>query len=436
MSRLLRLLGLGICLGPGLAWPHPLQTEPVRHPQVAGFDGYYLTVDPDEILVRGGLLLIAELSCTACHAAPPGWQTRLAPHPGPRLEAVGSRFDEDTLWRMVRSPQHRKPGTLMPGLFSSAPGDAEKAEAITRYLAGLRATIPPMPAGNADRGRALYHTVGCVACHQPATDYLPAGVRSRADLEPLSTTSSPLALADVWELQALGRFLHDPLSDRPAGRMPSLRLTEQEAADVAAYLHIDRSAEKAAERAALQVTGQTAELGRQAFQDLRCANCHSTGQPMAPKPARPLRELNPGSEASCLSTTVTPGIPRFDFNGLQQRALGLGLIHVQASDPAPETASQRVGWQMLRLNCVACHDREHKGGPEDGRAAYFGPGAARFPPSLDGVGAKLSPEALRRVLHGDHSPTRANLSVRMPDFGKTHADKLVEALMTADKSEK
>jgi len=375
MSRLLRLLGLGVYLGAGLAWPHPSQTEPVRHPQIAGFDGYYLSVDPDEILVRGGLLLMAELSCTACHAPPPGWRTWLAPRPAPRLEAVGSRFDEDTLWRMVRSPQHRKPGTLMPGLLSSAPGDAEKAEAITRYLAGLRAAVPPMPAGNAARGRTLYHTVGCVACHQPATDYLPAGVTSLAALEPLSTTSSPLALADVWELQALGRFLHNPLSNRPAGRMPSLRLTEQEAADVAAYLHIDRSTEKATERAALQITGQTAELGRQAFQDLRCANCHSTGQPMVPKLARPLRELNPGSEASCLSATLTPGIPRFDFNGLQQRALGLGLTHIQASDPPPETAAQWLGWQMLRLNCVACHDRGTQGRARGSAGGLFWPGS-------------------------------------------------------------
>ena len=348
--------------------------------------------------MRGGLLLMAELSCTACHAPPPGWQPLLAPRPGPRLEAVGSRLDEDTLWRMIRSPQHRKPGTLMPGLLSSAPGDAEKAEAITRFLAGLQAPVPPMPEGNADRGRALYHTVGCVACHQPATDYLPAGVSSPAYLEPLSTTSSPLALADVWELQALGRFLHDPLSIREAGRMPSLRLTEQEAADVAAYLHIDRSEEKAAERAALQITGQTAELGRQAFQDLRCANCHSTGQPMQTKSARPLRELNPGSAASCLSVTATPGIPRFDFSEFQQRALVLGLTHVQASDPPLETAAQSLGWQMLRLNCVACHDRENKGGPEEGRVAYFGPGPDRFPPSLDGVGARLEPKALQRVL--------------------------------------
>lgn len=430
-----RCLGLCFyaCLWTGWALSHPLQTEPVRHPQVAGFDAYFLSLDPDETLVRGGLLLMAELSCTACHTAPQRWQSRLLPRPGPRLETVGSRFNEDTLWRMVRSPQHRKPGTLMPGLFGAAPGDAERVEALTRYLATLEGPVKPMPKGDVDRGRTLYHAVGCVACHQPATDFFPAGVASAAEAEPLSTTSSPLALADVWELQALGRFLLDPLTDRPAGRMPSLRLTEQEAADVAAYLHTDRTPEKAVERAALQISGQTAEMGRHAFQEMRCANCHSTGEAMTSKPARPLVELNLGKETSCLSAVAAPGIPRFDFSEVQQRALALALAHVQACEPAAESAGERIEWQLLRLNCVACHDRLHKGGPEDARAAYFGSGPDRFPPSLDGVGAKFAQDVLLQVLHGDYSPTRTGLSVRMPDFGRSHAQVLSEAFMTADK---
>lgn len=431
-----RVLAWAVFLSPTVAAAHPLQSEPVRHPQVAGFDGYYLTIDPNETLVHGGLLLMAELSCTACHLAPVKWQSRLAPRAGPRLDAVGSRFHEDTLWRMVRSPQHRKPGTLMPGLFTSAPEDAEKVEAITRYLSTLQGPVKLMPLGDADRGRLIYHTVGCVACHQPATDYLPAGTATVDDIERFSTTSSPLALADVWEPHALGRFLFDPHVDRPAGRMPSLRLTEQEAADVAAYLHMDRTLEKASERDALQISGQTPERGRQAFQDQRCANCHTTGTPNQPKLARPMADLNPDHEASCLSVVSTPGIPRFDFSELQRRALGLALIHVQAHDPAPESADRQIDWQMLRLNCVACHDRNHKGGPEDARVVYFGSTQDRFPPSLDHVGAKLSLDGLRQVLHGDYTPTRPHLSVRMPSFGQAHAERLSEAFSTADKPTK
>ena len=394
---------------------------------MAGFDAFYLTVDPDETLLRGGLLLMAEMNCAACHEVPSDWQAKLPSLLGPHLETVGSRFNPDTIWRMVRSPQHRKSGTLMPGLFSGAPGDGEMAEAITLYLASLQQAAKPMPVGNQDRGRSLYHTVGCVACHQPATDYLPAGISGLTELEPPSITSSPLALADVWEPDALGRFLLNPLHDRPSARMPSLRLTEQEAADIAAYLQIGRMPESAPERAVLKITGQTIALGRRAFQEHRCANCHRTGEPMSARPALPLRALKPENTAGCLSSAVVPGIPRFDFSELQLRALRLALTHVQGQAPELEQAEQRIDWQMLRLNCYACHDRRHKGGPEEARAVYFGAGAQRFPPSLDGIGSRLSPSALRDVLHGlPGSRKLPDLTVRMPDFGKERTEPLIQ----------
>jgi hypothetical protein len=416
------------------ALSHPLQTEPLRYPHIAAFDQNFLTVDPDETLVRGGLLLLAELSCTACHAAPPIWQHRLAPRPGPNLAAVGSRYDEDTLWLMVRSPQYRKRGTLMPGLFGSVEGDVDKVEAITRYLSTLRLPAKPLPLGDAVRGRLLYHTVGCVACHQPATDYLPLGAASAADLEPLSTASSPIALADAYEIAALGRFLLNPHKDRPAGRMPGQRLTEQEAADIAAYLHIGRTAEKAVERTVLQLPAQTSERGRELFIQQRCANCHLTDQSMPHRMAKPMLEVKLDGPASCVATSLAPGTPRFDLNELQLRALRLALHHVQQQAPAVAGPDARLDWQLLRLNCYACHDRNHKGGPEDARAIYFGHEQDRYPPSLDHVGSKLTSDALKEVLHGDRTPTRSNFSVRMPDFGKVIAEQFSEAFTTADKS--
>ena len=423
-----------------IAWgpvqAHPLQTEPIRYPHIAAFDQYFLSVDPDEALISGGLLLMAELNCAACHLAPAVWQETLAPRPGPNLAAVGSRYDEDTIWLMVRSPQHRKRGTLMPGLFTSAEGDAEKVEAITRYLATLRQPVKPMPAGEPARGRMLYHMVGCVACHQPATDYLPPGIQDAAELEPLSTASSPIALADAYEVNSLGRFLLDPHQDRPSGRMPAQRLSEHEAADIAAYLHVGRTAENAVERAMLKIAEQTAERGRELFIEQGCANCHNTGQPMPQRWAKPLQELKAGSPASCIAETIVAGTPRFDFNELQQRALHLALAEVQQRTPVAVGPEKQLEWQLLRLNCYACHDRNHKGGPEDARAIYFGHERDRYPPSLDHVGSKLTSDDLMQVLHGDRTPTRANLSVRMPDFGKAIAEQLSEAFTTADKSTK
>ncbi|MDB6120488.1 MAG: Cytochrome c, partial [Verrucomicrobiaceae bacterium] len=362
-------IGLLLLLAARPVSAHPLQAEPINHPYVFTFDQFHLSEDPDETLVNGGLLLMAEANCIACHAASEQWQQQLAPRPGPNLAGVGSRLDADTIWLMVRSPQHRKKGTLMPGMFTGAETDPEKVEALTQYLLTLKQSVEAMPAGSADNGKKLYHTVGCVACHEPATDYRPPTAAKDANIDRPGNGSNPLALADAYDVNALGRFLMNPHDFRPAGRMPSLHLTVQEAADIAAYLHIGRTAEKAVERAALKIAPQTAAAGRALFVEQRCTVCHSTGEAtMEKRAAKPLNQLK---GEGCIAERPMAGAPRFDFNPLQRRALALALKHVLKTAPESMTAHQKMDWQMLRLNCYACHDRDGKGGPEDARAQYF-----------------------------------------------------------------
>ncbi|MDB6137703.1 MAG: cbb3-type cytochrome c oxidase subunit [Verrucomicrobiaceae bacterium] len=423
------------------AFAHPLQAEPIDHPYVFTFDQFHIAEDPDETLVDGGLLLMAETNCIACHQAAAPWQQQLAPRPGPNLAGVGSRLDADTLWLMVRSPQHRKKGTLMPGLFSGGETDPEKVEALTQYLLTLKQPVEPLPPGSADNGKKLYHTVGCVACHEPATDYRPPTTAKDANVDRPGNGSNPLALADAYDVQALGRFLLNPHDFRPAGRMPDLHLSFQEAADIAAYLHIGRTAEKAVERAALKIAPQTAAAGRALFVEQRCTVCHSTGETMEKHGAKPLDQLR---GQGCIAEKPTAGTPRFDFNPLQRRALTLALKHVQHHGPVAMNAHQKIDWQMLRLNCYACHERGSKGGPEDARAQYFmaaDSGAeslgdfGRFPPSLDKAGWKLTTAWLQRVLYGEGGSVRPYLSVRMPNFGKANTEALPALLAEADKPE-
>lgn len=430
-------------LGSGRSSAHPLQAEPINHAYVFTFDQFNIPEDPDEHVVEGGLLLLAELNCTACHAAPESWRDRLAPKPAPILTGVGSRLDSDTLWLMIRSPQHRKRGTQMPGLFAGEDGDAEKVEALTEYLTSLKQPLQSMPKGDPDRGKQLYHTAGCVACHEPATDFRPASVPADVDVEKPGLGSVPIALADAYSVEALGTFLLDPLSVRPAGRMPSMRLNQQEAADIAAYLHIGRTAEKAMERAALQIPPQGIEKGRELFVQQRCSACHSTGEGNAKLLAKPLEKLAP--QGGCLAQKQASGVPRFDLNDLQRRSLKLALQKVQTERAPDLTAAQKIDWQMTRLNCYACHDRDGKGGPEDPRAQYFGandPGAeslgqfAHIPPNLDHVGRKLTPAWLERLFWGEGGSVRPYMNTRMPNFGREQTEPLIAWLSEADKREK
>lgn len=447
-SHRLPLLFLLHLLAGGVAHAHPLLAEPVNHPFVFTFDQFFLSEDPDEHLVNGGFLLLAELDCTACHSAPAEWQPWLAPRPAPRLAGAASRMDADLLWLFLRSPQLLKKGTQMPGLFSGAEGDEEKVEALVEYLSATPWRTPALPAGDAERGRVLYHQTGCVACHEPATDFLPAGASADDELERPGNASVPITLADVWQPAALAAFLHQPLSHRPSGRMPDMHLSPQEAADIAAYLHLGRTTPQSTLRAALGLAPQGRQRGREVFQEMRCASCHEPPEtnadplPQPPPPPPTLRTLR--LEHGCMAERQATGTPRYDLNDLQKRALRLALISIQSGSTPDHlsTPAAQADWHMTRLNCYACHDRAFKGGPEDPRALYFsraGPTTsalsaptAHLPPSLDGAGTRLTRAALMEKLlspASGHPP-----HTRMPLFGPAQVQPLVDLLIETEKA--
>ncbi|WP_395751848.1 c-type cytochrome [Prosthecobacter sp.] len=432
---------------------HPLQAEPINHAFVSTFDRFNIPQDPDESLVNGGLLLLAELNCTQCHAVPKSWEERLKPKPGPDLNGVGSRLDPDTLWLFIRSPQSRKKGTQMPGLFHGAEGDDEKVEALVEYLSTLKSSPAPMPSGDAERGKELYHKVGCIACHEPAKDARPPKVAADAEVEKPGEASVPIALADAYDFLTLASFLQNPLHSRPAGRMPDMRLTAQQSSDIAAYLHTGRTIEKATTRAALKLPKQSAAKGRDVFQQMNCVACHtisSVGAPFSPVSPpvkaiapKPLKDLAPAK--GCLAEKQLTGTPRYDLNDLQKRALTLALALIQKEDAPKLTAHEKVDWQMTRLNCYACHDRDGKGGPEDPRAQYFGvndPGAeslghlANLPPNLDKVGRKLTRAWFEKILWGQDGSVRPYMDTRMPSFGREQTEMLIPSFNEADALEK
>jgi mono/diheme cytochrome c family protein len=445
-SSILRTLFAASAFFCGHLQAHPLQAEPINHAFVYTFDQFHIPEDPDESLVNGGLLLLAELNCTTCHAVPKSWQERLKPKPGPDLSAVGSRLDPDTLWLMIRSPQNRKKGTQMPGLFAGEEGDDEKVEALVAYLSGMKWDMPQVPAGDAERGKDLYHKVGCVACHEPAKDVRPPKVAPDAELEKPGNASVPIALADAYSFTSLSYFLQHPLAVRPSGRMPDMRLTEQEASDIAAYLHVGRVAEKAPARAALNLPKQSAEKGRELFEKMNCVACHKTSSvvpALAGIPAKPIKALS--LNKGCLAEKQPTGTPRFDLNDLEKRAIKLALTLVQKEDAPKLTAQEKIDWQMSRLNCYACHDRDGKGGPEDPRALYFGvndPGAeslgqlANLPPNLDKVGRKLTQAWFEKILWGQGGSVRPYMDTRMPSFGREQTEMLIPEFNAADVLEK
>jgi mono/diheme cytochrome c family protein len=190
-------------------------------------------VDPAE-------LLLGQLNCTSCHAVEGAAGARVGARPGPVLGKTGLRLTPQWLRAWLTDPSQAKPGTDMPDvLHGLAPGErADAVESLTHFLVSLQPPGTPDPLG-ADPARVrlgsrLFHTVGCVACHQP--DEAPEG---RSDVAAVSAGARALPWTDLARKYPAGelvRFLLDPVAHRPGGRMPSMALTPPEAVALATYL--------------------------------------------------------------------------------------------------------------------------------------------------------------------------------------------------------
>jgi len=99
--------------------------------------------------------------------------------------------------------------------------------------------------GNADKGKELFTTNGCTACHSVTS-------QDAAKLGPLlvgvvgrkaGTTKSLLGPTDnltkygvIWSAQTLDEFLADPNAKAPGTPMAGMLVDAQQRADVIAYL--------------------------------------------------------------------------------------------------------------------------------------------------------------------------------------------------------
>ncbi len=205
-----------------------------------------------------GHVLLEAANCVACHDAGAA-KSQLASKQPPILTKVGTRVTPQYLRSYLADPLAAKPGTTMPNLLHGLPAEERAAtvEALTHYLVSLGGPVDQKASGSSlaqiDRGRVLYHSVGCVACHAPFDEppehesTLPKGLDPE-DLAELglpgtapAKPSVPLGpLAKKYTVASLTEFLQNPLHSRPSGWMPRTKMTAGEAAFIASYLLRDQ----------------------------------------------------------------------------------------------------------------------------------------------------------------------------------------------------
>ncbi len=383
-----------------------------------------------------GRLLLEEFNCHRCHDA----SGKLSSRGAPDLRNLAGERRWQGLRRAILEPHGPMP-RLLSRLEEGEQGDT--AEAIAHFLigrddrdpendganeAGVNPAAEPEAEsafeGDAAEGRALFHRVGCVACYDPeATD-----LRSRTE---------KFNVAGLWS------FLEHPLDRRPHGRMPDMQLSPWEARDLTAFLlrvgsgsRSDDSLGLEDEPSAPTVTPELIDRGRLAYARHGCVSCHgAVGTTDTMTKARgsvppPWNEAD--LSRGCLSDRRSDW-PDYALVPWQREAMRTALRSLEeALSPAQESVQN-----LVRFNCLACHERDGLGGVPETRDHWFTSenlnlgDRSRLPPSLTAVGAKLEPGWLRKVLELGAS-VRPYMQTRMPVFPRAAMTNLAEQLSAQD----
>lgn len=403
-----------------LAISGKLTPSALADPVVLGLEGNHPLSS-----ASAGRLLIDELRCAACHET----QERSSPspsRPAPDLERSAALIRADYLKRFIAEPHQASSQTLMPELLAQLKPERKEhvALALAHYLkkrampldSEVLDTFKPTPGG-----KEIYETTGCVVCHGP----------SPMAEEPANPSYLTLAhVTEKYSEPTLAAFLYQPLKYHPGGAMPEMGLTQDEAAALATFLFDERSPRGVQ---AFEPDEILAQAGEQFFREFNCAACHERRGSI---PATPAIPLTPSAEISGCLAENPKGVPNFHLSQDQRNAISEAL----QSEGANGTNVARDAVELTRFNCIACHERGAYGGPAEPLIPYFETSepelgdAARIPPPLTHVGARIKPAFLQKILF-DGATYRPYMKTRMPQFGAANLKATFESLLAADSVE-
>lgn len=194
--------------------------------------------------VTAAYQIIRSAGCYSCHRIE-GWDHLRKP--APSLKRIKGKLTRDWVAKWVRNPQAFNSNARMPAVFhqSNITTDEYKKyqeaelQAVADYLYKISDNYAPnvsLPVGNAQHGKELFGSIGCLGCHQ--VDDFGGEARRRFNPAPdLSTVGSKVTR------QWLQSWLRNPRHYWAETTMPSLRLTDAEISDISAYLLSKRNTE-------------------------------------------------------------------------------------------------------------------------------------------------------------------------------------------------
>ena len=294
-----------------------------------------------------GLRLFEELGCNGCHKAE-GFGKDKYKMIGPDLTGISSKVSAGWLVEWLKDPKVFRPATRMPKFMF----EEDEAKAISSYL-WQNSSDADLPAkrdyreaqGEFDEemieeGAYIFESVGCLACHSDVAD--------------TEKTHGP-NLARVGEkvnYEYLVSWLLAPKTHQPRTRMPDLRLDEEDARFLAAYLMSLRSEgrEASTKEAGWLDDKELAGRGEKLISRYGCFGCHKI---------KGMEDM--GKVGVELSVLGSKEVRFFDFGLLEKKILGeVGLKHSEEN-----VWKARDAWIRAKLEDPRQYDEGRYRKPEE-----------------------------------------------------------------------
>lgn len=421
---------------------------------------------------------------------------------GPNLKEIRAKLRKEWIPVWVSNPHAFRPTTKMPRFRLQQ----DEIEAMTAFLwqNGINAPVPAQPPGNPSNGKQLFETRGCMACHAMGEgrdavggtfaanlsrvgekvnyDYLVRWIHNprerlypycpvhRRDITPQDYASKGLPFEFSLENNRCPLGDHS-LQVQNRTVMPNLRLSWEEARDVASFLMTQRKADAFYPPAPF-VDQQLLEKGRFLTRHYGCHGCHEiagleesdkNATDLTKEGSKPIERLDfallthearkedwynhkgffehkladPAvyDQGKIKQPLERLRMPNFNFNREQIDQLTTYLLgsvdsvipekfHYRPTGPPRDI--QEGWWVVMKYNCDACHQFEpgQRTVLQD-LPRYQDPDwRDQLPPSLIGEGARVNPEWLARFLKNpalsstdlNRNGVRNYLQARMPTF--------------------
>jgi mono/diheme cytochrome c family protein len=417
----------------------------------------------DAPLLVEGQRLFEQVGCTGCHLVK-GYEN--IPKIAPSLLKISAKVDPSWMVRWIENPHKFRPRTRMPN-FDLKENDAiaiasyiwsqskEEGEKWTQEHA-LPTGMREGDANSVAQGKKLVESIGCKGCHGFADGEYTTPLGKSKDLVPNLKDIAAKVAGPQW----IYHWLKNPRGYSPETRMPSLRLSDDEAASITSYLMtlgtkgdaIPNIQEKFAD-------AQNIKRGENLVRKWGCFGCHDIkgmeketriGAELTTFGSKPNEELFFGNRTDIKETwddwtynkLKTPRIyaterieqlmPQFDLadedikavrvllGGFRERKVGLAYLADQGLRVQQVVEGRRL---MQQYNCIGCHEIEKRGGYI---RKYYQENPTLAPPILNGEGEKVQSNWFFSFLKAP-VPIRPWLELRMPTFGLSdeHTNQLI-----------